>query len=181
MDVETIAVIGAGDRGREIACAALLAGYRTILEDVSENRLERAVEWIIGSIGRVGDGARSRLVLASAVEEAVRDADLIVEAVVEEMEMKIEMFTIFDKFAKPGAILASTSLSVPIAELAAVTFCPERCIGMRLVARLPKEGVLEIVFAPSTSEMTVAACREVGARVGREVRIVAEGEFMESR
>jgi 3-hydroxyacyl-CoA dehydrogenase len=176
-EIRTIAVIGAGDQGREIACAALLAGYRTILEDVSENRLERAVGWI----ANMSAEARSRLLTTSTVEEAVREADLIVEAVAEEMEMKIEMFTIFDKFAKPDAIFASGSRSLSIAELAAVTFCPERCIGMRFVSRAGQKNGLELVSARQTSGETVGRCREVGRRMGKEVLVVAEREFTESR
>ena len=179
-EIQTIAVIGAGDQGREIACAVLLAGYRTILEDVSENRLERAAAWI-GNITNVGAEARSRLVLASKIEEAMREADLIVEAVAEEMEMKIEMFIIFDKFAKPSAAFASSSSSLSIAELAAVTFCPERCIGMRFLSRAGEEDALELVSTPQTSEETVSRCREVGRRMGKEVIVVAEREFTESR
>jgi 3-hydroxyacyl-CoA dehydrogenase len=179
-EIQTIAVIGAGEQGREIALAALLGGYRTILEDVSENRLKRAAAWIAGG-ANVGAEARSRLVLAGKIEEAVREADFIVEAVAEEMEMKIEMFTIFDKFAKPDAIFASSSPSLSIAELATVTFCPERCIGLRLVPRPGKESALELVRAPQTSEETVARCREIGRRMGKEVIVVAEREFTESR
>jgi 3-hydroxybutyryl-CoA dehydrogenase len=179
-EIQTIAVIGAGDQGRGMALAALLAGYRTILEDVSANRLERAAAWIANG-ANVGAEGRSRLVLASKIEEAVREADLIVEAVAEEMEMKIEMFTIFDKFAKPDAIFASSSLSLSISELAAVTFCPERCVGIRFVRRLGKENALELVCTPQTSEETVARCREVGRRMGRAVMVVAEREFTESR
>ncbi len=178
--IQTIAVIGAGDQGRVIATAALLGGYRTILEDVSENRLKRSAAWIAGG-ANVGAEARSRLVLANDIEEAVREADFIVEAVAEEMEMKIEMFTIFDKFAKPDAIFASSSPSLSIAELAAVTFCPERCIGLRFVRRPGKEGALELVRTAQTSEETVARCREVGRRMGKEVIVVAEREFTESR
>ena len=170
-EINTIAVIGAGDLGREFACAALLAGYRVVLEDVSENRLMQVVAWIAGNTSAE---ARSRLILASAVEEAVREADLIVEAVAEEMEMKVEMFTIFDKFAKPGAIFASSSRSVPIAELAAVTFCPERCIGMRFVSVAGHADALELACAPETSEETIARCRQVGRRMGKEVAVAAE-------
>jgi 3-hydroxyacyl-CoA dehydrogenase len=177
-EIQTIAVIGAGDKGREMALAALVGGYRIILEDVSESRLKRAAAWIAGGVN-VGAEARSRLVPASDIEEAVREADLIVEAVAEEMEMKIEMFTIFDKFAKPDSIFASSSLSLPIAELAAVTFCPERCIGLRLVP--VKENALELVRTPQTSEETIARCREVGRRMGKAVVVVAEREFTESR
>jgi 3-hydroxyacyl-CoA dehydrogenase len=175
MDIETIAVIGAGERGREIACAALLAGYRTILEDVSESRLAQAVAWI-SNAANLDAEARSRLVVSRAIEEAVRDADLIIEAVAEEMEMKIEMFTIFDKFSKPGAILASTSSSLAIAELAAATFCPERCIGMRFVANVGSAGEIELVGTPETSEETIARCREFGRRMGGEISVVRDNE-----
>src|ERR1700730_16896989 len=150
-EIQTIAVIGAGGHGREITLAALLAGYRTILEDVSESRLERAAAWLANG-ANVGAEARSRRVRARKIEEAVREADLIIEAVAEEMEMKIEMFTIFDKFAKPDAIFASSSPAISIAELAAVTFCPERCIGMRFVSMAGHTDVLELLHTPDTSE-----------------------------
>ena len=165
-EIKTIAIIGAGEIGREIALAALLAGYRTILEDVSESRLRRAAVWIAERAALDAD-ALSRLILATEVERAVREADLLIEAVAEEVEMKIEMFTIFDKFAKPSAIFASTSLSISIAELAEITFCPERCIGLRFAAANARD--FELVLAPATSETTVAACREVGQRMGKSV------------
>ena len=166
-EIETVAVIGAGECGREMAFAALLAGYRVILEDVSENRLAQAADWI----ARVDRYSRLRLVLASAVEEAVREADLIIEAVAEEMEMKIEMFTIFDKFAKPDAIFASTSASISIEDLAAVTFCPERCVGLRLFSGTGQGDAFELVRTQATSEETLARCREVGRRMGKETMV----------
>ena len=179
--IQTIAVIGAGEQGREIACSALLAGYRTLLEDVSENRLQQAADWIANVSGE----ARSRLVLASKIEEAVREADLIVEAVADEMEMKIEMFTIFDKFAKPNAILASSSRSVSIAELAEVTFCRERCIGMRFHSENGSENgranALALVTTLETSQETLARCQEFGRRMGKEIMVVREREVTESR
>ena len=168
-EIRTIAVIGAGEQGREIACSALLAGYRTLLEDVSENRLQQAVDWI----ANVSAEARSRLVLASKIEEAVREADLLVEAVADEMEMKIEMFTIFDKFAKPNAILASTSRLVSIADLAEVTFCRERCIGLRFHSS-PGESALELICTADTSEATIATCQEFGRRLGKSVTVLKD-------
>ena len=171
-EIATIAVIGAGDLGREIAALALFAGYRTILEDVSESRLEGAAAALL----RLGDEVCSQLITANTVEDAVRDADLILEAVAEEMEMKIELFTIFDKFAKPSAILASSSPSLSIADMASVTFCAERCIGMRVPAAGDGKNILELVCAPETSEETVAACREVARRMGKEIIVVQEME-----
>lgn len=169
-EIATIAVIGAGDMGREIAASALLAGYRTILEDVSESRLEGAA----GALSRLGGEVCLQLIPVNTVEDAVRDADLIIEAVAEEMEMKIELFTIFDKFAKPGAILASSSASLSIADMASVTFCAERCIGMRFPAAACGKNILELVSAPETSEETVAACHEVARRMGKKIIVVRE-------
>jgi len=171
-EINTIAVIGAGDRGCEIASVALLAGYRAILEDVSESRLQQAA----AAFSCLGDEACSRLVTANTVEEALRDADLIVEAVAEEMEMKIELFTLFDKFAKPHAILASSSFALSIAEMASVTFCAERCIGIRFSPAADGKNILELVRAPQTSQETVAACSAMGKRMRKEVVVADEHE-----
>ena len=110
MSVKTIAVIGAGTMGRGIAHAAAFGRYNTVLEDISRPMLEQAVAWIRQSFDEgvakgkveasVRDKALSLISTASNVEEAIRDADLIIEAVPEELEMKLELFTIFDKFAK---------------------------------------------------------------------------------
>jgi 3-hydroxybutyryl-CoA dehydrogenase len=174
-EIQTVAVIGAGEPGREIACAALRAGYQTILEDVSASRLQQAVDWIAG----VSGDAPSNLVLASTVEEAVRNADLIIEAVAEELEVKIEMFTIFDKFARPNAVFVSSSSLISIAELAEMTFCPERCISMRFASKSGQVNALEMVCGPQTSEETIARCRDFGSRIGKEISIVAERELTE--
>src|ERR1700719_4175480 len=186
MVVRTIAVIGAGAVGREIAYATALAGYKTIVEDVVSSRMDQAIAWISQTLdvdvaqrrveGSIRDAALANLSTASTVEDAVRESDLIIEAVAEEMEMKIELFTIFDKFAKPGAILASSSPALSIAELVSVTFCAERCIGMRFPAAVNGKNVLELICAPETSEDTVAACHEVELRMGKGIAVVREME-----
>jgi 3-hydroxyacyl-CoA dehydrogenase len=177
MDIETIAIIGACDVGCEIARAALLAGYRTVLEDVWQPRLEQAA----AALSRLGDEICGRLVTVSNVEVALREADLVIEALAEEMEVKIEMFTIFDKFARANAIFASSTAALSIADMASVTFCPERCIGFRFAPMGAKENALELVHTTETSESTIVACREVGRRMGKEVMLVREGELSQSR
>jgi 3-hydroxybutyryl-CoA dehydrogenase len=179
-----IAIVGAGEMGRRIACAAALAGFRTILEDISPSALEQGLVWIrlvLGeeiSRGKIGaavrDAALANISTANSAEDASREADLIIETVCDELEMKIELFTIFDKFARPGAIFASTTTSLPITDLAAVTFCPERCIGMRFFTDAQTTGRLELVQGRETSEETIAACREVGRRMGQEVSLSDE-------
>src|SRR3984957_14702013 len=113
-EVRTIAVIGAGIMGRGIAHAAALGGYRTILEDILpttlrkaegeiRTNLDKAVE--LGKVSKSdADQAMGRLEYASSVEQAAREADLVIEAVPEEMESKIEIFTLLDKVSRPGTI-----------------------------------------------------------------------------
>jgi 3-hydroxybutyryl-CoA dehydrogenase len=192
MEVKTIAVIGAGTMGRGIAYASALAGYRTILEDISEARLEQAVAWIekaldegvsrgtVDPVNRLA--AMKHLTTASKVEIAIREAELIIEAVPEEMEMKLELFNIFDKFAKANAIFASNTSSLSITEISEVTVCRERCVGMHFFNPVPKMKLIELIKAPQTSEETVATCREVGRRMNKDVVVVKDSPgFITSR
>jgi len=184
MGVKTIAVIGAGTMGRGIAYAAAFGGYNTLLEDISRPMLEQAIGWIRQSFdegvakGKVEAGLRDKALslisTASKVEDAIRDADLIIEAVPEELEMKLELFTIFDKFAKTGAIFASNTSSLSITDFTDVTVSRDRCIGMHFFNPVPKMKLIELVRTPHTSDETVAACREVAGRMGKEVVIVIE-------
>ena len=184
MSVKTIAVIGAGTMGRGIAYAAAFGGYNTVLEDISRPMLEQAVSWIRQSFDEgvargkveagVADKALSLISTASKVEDAIRDADLIIEAVPEELEMKLELFTIFDKFAKTGAIFASNTSSLSITDFTDVTVSRDRCVGMHFFNPVPKMRLIELVRTPHTSDETVAACREVAGRMGKEIVIVNE-------
>ncbi|HXW54436.1 MAG TPA: 3-hydroxyacyl-CoA dehydrogenase NAD-binding domain-containing protein [Candidatus Cybelea sp.] len=192
MDIRTIGVIGAGTMGRGIAYAALVGGYRTILEDVSAEMIAQGVAWIRQSLedglsrGKLTpeqhDWASANFETARSAGDVCRQADLLIEAVPEEMEVKLEMFTVFDKFAKPNAILASNTSSLSITEIAAITSRAENCLGMHFFNPVPKMKLLEIVRALETSEETVLACAEVGRRMGKEVVIVRDSPgFITSR
>ncbi len=192
MDVKTIAVIGAGTMGRGIVYAAVYGGYRTILEDISGAMLEQGLAYIRQALedgvarGKLtpqqAEQALGNLRTARAVEDACREADLVIEAVPEEMELKLEIFTLLDKFAKPGAIFASNTSSLSVTEMAAITFRPEKCVGMHFFNPVPKMKLLEIVRALETSEDTLATCREVGRRMGKEIVVVRESPgFITSR
>ncbi len=192
MDVKTITVIGAGTMGRGIAYSAALGGFRTILEDVQPEQLEQALATIRKTLdegmerGKVTPQqkteALARLSTAGSVDVACREADLIIEAVPEELEMKIDVFCILEKFARPGAIFATNTSSLSVTEIAAVTSRPERCIGLHFFNPVPKMKLLEIVRALETSEETIAACREAGERMGKEVVVIRESPgFITSR
>src|SRR5438045_5217428 len=190
--VQTIAVIGAGIMGRGIAHAAALGGYRTILEDLLPNALRKAETEIRANLdqavqlGKVSapeaDSAFQRLQYAGSVEEAAREADLVIEAVPEEMESKIEIFTLLDKICRPSTILASNTSSLSITEIASVTYRAKKCLGMHFFNPVHKMKLLEIVRALETDQETLATAVEVGKRMGKEVVVIKESPgFITSR
>ena len=184
MEVKTIAVIGAGTMGRGIAYAAAFGGYKTVLEDVSGQMVEQGVAWIQKSFeegvargkveATVRDRALALMTTATTLEDAIRGADLLIEAVPEELNMKRELFTVFDKLAKPNAVFASNTSSLSITEFIAGIAARDRCIGMHFFNPVPKMKLIELVRTPHTSENAVAVCREVAARMGKEVVLVNE-------
>ena len=190
--VKTVAVIGAGIMGRGIAHAAALGGYRTTLEDIvpaslrkaeTEIRanLEKGVE--LGKLDKSdADAAFSRIQFAGTVEDAAREGDLVIEAVPEEMDSKIEIFTLLDKICRPDTILASNTSSLSITEIASVTYRPRKCLGMHFFNPVHKMKLLEIVRALETDDETLTAAAAVGRRMGKEVVVIKESPgFITSR
>jgi 3-hydroxybutyryl-CoA dehydrogenase len=190
--VKTVTVIGAGIMGRGIAQAAAVGGYRTILEDLLPTALRRAESEIRTNLdqavelGKVAapdaDAALQRLEYAGSVEEAAREADLVIEAVPEEMESKIEIFTLLDKICRPTTILASNTSSLSITEIASVTYRANKCVGMHFFNPVHKMKLLEVVRALETDEDTLATAVAVGRRMGKEVVVIKEAPgFITSR
>jgi 3-hydroxybutyryl-CoA dehydrogenase len=187
--VRTIAVIGAGPLGRGIAQLAARGGYRTILEDLLPNALRRAESEIRAQLDRAVDTggvsaeaanlAFSRLEFAGTVEDAARRADLVIEAVPEELESKIEIFTLLDKICRPGTILAShlsATTALSITEISRVTYRALNCLGMRFAEPVEREKRLEIIRGQETSDATLATAVEVGRRIGKETVVVEDGD-----
>src|SRR5579884_1727698 len=170
MDVKTIAVIGAGTMGRGIAYVSALGGYQTLLEDVRPQMLDQAMDWMRQAFAEGVDrgkltaedarAALARVRTAGRVDEAA-DADLVIEAAPEDIELKIELFGMFDKFTRADTILATNTSSLSITEMAAVTQRPDRCVGMHFFNPVPKMKLLELVRALETSDQTLDTCREV--------------------
>jgi len=191
-EIKTVAVIGAGTMGRGIAHAAALGGYRTILEDLLPNALRKAEIEIRANLdkgvelGKINladaNAAFSRIEYAGSVDEAAREADLVIEAVPEEMESKIEIFTLLDKICRPATILASNTSSLSITEIASVTYRAKRCVGMHFFNPVHKMKLLEVVRALETDSETLAAVAEAGKRMGKEVVVIKEAPgFITSR
>jgi len=191
-EVQTIAVIGAGIMGRGIAHAAALGGYRTILEDLLPGALRKAETEIRANLdkavelGKVtapdANSAYQRLEYAGSVEEAAREADLVIEAVPEEMESKIEIFTLLDKICRPTTMLASNTSSLSVTEIASVTYRAKKCIGMHFFNPVHKMKLLEVVRALETDDDTLSTAVEVGKRMGKAVVVIKESPgFVTSR
>jgi len=192
MNVSTVAVIGAGIMGRGIAHVAALGGYATLLQDTSREQLERAT----GEVGallekgvalgktpeREAVEARRRLRAVTSIDEAVRAADLVIEAVPERIELKVELFAELDRVAPRHAILASNTSSLSITEMAAATERPAQVLGLHFFNPVHRMKLLEIVRALETSAATLQACEEVGRRMGKECVVVRESPgFVTSR
>lgn len=192
MSVRRISVLGAGLMGRGIACVAALGGYETRLQDASKAQLDRALADIDAILekgvatGKVaGDdavAARKRLSAVDALAEAAEGADLVIEAVPERIELKVEIFAALDRLAPEHAILASNTSSLSITEMAAATGRAPRVVGMHFFNPVHRMKLLEIVRALETSDATISACEAVGARMGKECVVVRESPgFVTSR
>jgi 3-hydroxybutyryl-CoA dehydrogenase len=191
-EIKTIAVIGAGIMGRGIAHVAALGGYRTILEDLIPAALRKAESEIRSNLDKAVESKKvssddayaafSRLEYAGSVEEAAREADLVIEAVPEEMESKIEIFTLLDKICRPPTILASNTSSLSITEIASVTYRAPKCLGMHFFNPVHKMKLLEVVRALETDDDTIAVAVDVGRRMGKDVVVIKESPgFITSR
>jgi len=191
-EIKTVAVIGAGIMGRGIAQIAAMGGYRTILEDLLPNALRRAESEIRANLTKAvelgkltphdADAALTRVEYATSVEQAAREADLVIEAVPEEMESKIEIFTLLDKICRPTTILASNTSSLSITEIASVTYRAKKCLGMHFFNPVHKMKLVEVVRALETDDETLAAAAEVGRRMGKDVVVIKESPgFITSR
>lgn len=183
-NVGTIAVIGAGVTGRGIAQAAALAGYRTILEDLLPNALRMAETEIRAHLDEaVGRGALktvdaaaalSLLEYADSIEQAARVADLVIESVPDELESKLEIFTMLDKICRPNTIFAANTSTLCISEIASVTYRAKKCVGMRFVNPVAAMKTLEIVRTLETDADTLAAVVEVGRRMCEKVVVLKD-------
>lgn len=188
----TIAVIGAGIMGRGIAHVAALGGYRTILEDILPTSLRRAENEIRANLekavefGKVSpesaEAALGRIEFASTIEDAARQADLVIEAVPEEFDSKEEIFRLLERICRPNTVLATNTSSLSVTEIAAVTNHPEKVVGMHFFNPVHKMKLIEIVRGKKTDESTVAMAVEVGQRMGKETVVINEAPgFITSR
>lgn len=141
----TLAIIGAGQAGRSLAAQAVRSGHRVVLEDVLPSRLRTALEEIPTS------GMPGSLELASEVESAVREADIAVDFVPDELESKLEIVSLLDRMAPPKTILCIPTRVLEIDDLASCTYRADRCVGVDLAV-----DRVVVISGKMTSESTLS-------------------------
>jgi 3-hydroxybutyryl-CoA dehydrogenase len=192
VSVRTIAVLGSGLMGRGIAYVSALGGYHTRLQDPSRAALDKASADMDATLekgvamGKVTDAdavaARARVVMHASLEDAVKGADLVIEAAPEDIALKVELFGRLDRETPASTILATNTSSLSITEMAAATNRPAKVVGMHFFNPVPRMKLLELVRGLETSEETLGACAAVGERMGKECVTVRESPgFVTSR
>ena len=182
--IRRVAVIGAGTMGSGIAQVCAQTGWETRLFDAFPESLERGMVniedfWDRGiSKGKTTPQQKeewvSNLNATSEMSEAVRDSDIVIEAVPEKMGLKRSIFEELDGLAPSHTILATNTSGLPISEIAAHTTCPERVIGMHFFNPVPLMELLEIVRHDAVDERTVSAAKEVGEAMGKTTILVRD-------
>ncbi|KDE45911.1 3-hydroxybutyryl-CoA dehydrogenase [Geobacillus sp. CAMR12739] len=176
MDVKTIMVVGAGQMGSGIAQVCAVVGYQVFLYDISEAQLDKGIANIEKGLARQvekgkmtaadKDAALARLARSTDLHAAA-EADLVIEAVVENMDVKTKLFAELDALARPETILASNTSSLPITEIAAATKRPEKVIGMHFMNPVPVMKLVEIIRGLATADDVYETIEAVARKLGK--------------
>ena len=176
MDIEHIFIVGAGTMGHGIAQVAAASGYQVSLMDVVPEQLERAQKAIAKSVdkllekGRITEEQKSaaqRISMTTSLE-GVPSADMIIEAAVEDLDLKFKIFIDLDRRARPGVILASNTSSISITKIAAATRRPDSVVGMHFMNPVPLMRLVEVIRGLATSDETTGVTLDMCRRMGKE-------------
>jgi 3-hydroxybutyryl-CoA dehydrogenase len=176
--METLTVVGSGVMGRGIAYAAALGGFHVFLHDVSEENLDKAKKYIESEMSKSAEkgylnhdqvtAALSSLEFTTDLKSAAENADVVIEAVFEMMELKIDIFKQLDQYCPERTILATNTSTMSPTEIAAQTSRPEKCIAMHFFNPVHKMKLIEIIRGLQTSDETVEKAKEIGRKLNKE-------------
>ena len=178
---QRLAVIGAGLMGSGIAQVAAQAGWQVVLRDITDDALSRGVEAISKSTARFVEKGRissddrdATLARVSTTTDlaAVADADVVVEAVFEQVEVKQEIFRELDRICREGAVLASNTSAIPITTIASATRRPEAVVGTHFFSPVPMMELCELIRGLHTSDETLASARAFAESAGKTCVVV---------
>jgi 3-hydroxybutyryl-CoA dehydrogenase len=190
--IKTVAVLGAGTMGHGIAHAAMAAGYDTVLYDVNQAAVDKGTAAIAAVIrksvelGKLAQGdadaMSSRLRSTTSVADAVNNADVVIEAAPEKIDLKLALFKEVEAAAPAHAVFASNTSALSITEMAAILANPGRLGGMHFFNPVHRMKLIEVVKALETTPETIAVMEEVSAKMGKETVLVKESPgFVTSR
>lgn len=184
MSIAKIAVIGAGTMGHGIAQVAAMAEYHVALYDIKQDFVDRGIAAIQANLAKgvekgkvapeVMDTTLNRIKGTVELSTAAHQAQLVIEAIPEKLELKASLFGELEGLCDPGCIFASNTSSLSIEKIAAATKRPEKFIGMHFFNPVHIMRLLEIVVTPQTSEATLAAVRELGGHLGKDCIVVKD-------
>src|SRR5262245_13270220 len=183
-EIRRVAVIGAGTMGHGIAQAAAMAGYQTRLTDTSADALTAAVSRIAsnlaGAVSRSkmtqhdADAAIARIATGADLAASVGDADLVIEAVAEDLDIKQQLFGQLDAVVGDAAILATNTSSLSITRIAGATRRPERVVGMHFFNPVHIMKLVEVIAHPQSDSAVIAAAREAAEQMGKTTIVVRD-------
>jgi 3-hydroxybutyryl-CoA dehydrogenase len=176
MGINYVLVVGSGLMGSGIAQVCAQAGIRVVLNDVSEEALERAIGNIAWSVGKFVEKGKlqeksevimDRIATRTSLDD-IGPVDLAIEAVFEKIEVKHEIFRKLDQVLPPEAMIASNTSAIPITELAAVTDRPAQVLGLHFFSPVPMMAAVEVIRGIATSDATAEAGRRFAGQIGKE-------------
>ena len=176
MDINTVGVIGAGQMGNGIAHVFAAAGFQVLMQDVSEEAVQKGLATIDKNLqrgvdkGKLGEGEKSRIlqrVRTTTSLDGFSAVDIAIEAATEKWEVKKQLFNTLDATCRPGVILASNTSSISITKLAGITRRPERFIGMHFMNPVPVIQLIEIIRGLATSDDTCDTVMGLAERLGK--------------
>ncbi|PEZ04266.1 3-hydroxybutyryl-CoA dehydrogenase [Bacillus sp. AFS018417] len=176
MTVQSIVVIGSGQMGSGIAQVCAMAGYDVYMQDLKQEQLDRGMGIITKNLSRQVEKGRmseedkqatlNRLT-ATLTLDCVKEADLVIEAAVERMDIKKQIFANLDTLAPDHTILATNTSSLPITEIAAVTNRPEKVIGMHFMNPVPVMKLVEIIRGLATEDVVYETIEDITKKIGK--------------
>lgn len=182
--MNNLCVIGAGAMGKGIAYTAAINDFKVSLNDLSEDALFKAKDYIETTMRKSADKGFinserldeffNNIEYTTSIADAVKDVDIVIEAVFEKMELKIEIFKKLDELCSQDTILATNTSTMSPTEIAAVTSRPEKCVAMHFFNPVHKMKLIEIIRGLDTSDETVAVAKAVGEKLGKETVEVNE-------
>jgi enoyl-CoA hydratase/3-hydroxyacyl-CoA dehydrogenase len=177
-EIKKVAVMGAGDMGHGIAQVALMKGYKVALRDIEQKFIDKGVQGIKDSLEKFfvakqkispeqRDEMLKRLKTTVSIEEAVKDADFVIEAVPEVMDIKKSVFKDLDKFAPKDAILATNTSNMSITEIAGATKRPDKVVGMHFFNPAVRMKLVEVTKGKKTSEDTMQVTYDLATKMDK--------------